>query len=166
MFQTVPLSIIRSFSLYTQQYIHFLLTACRQDQDGIGSVLILLASCMTYTITVCTVKNSWWWIHVACYSKNKFKKLVHLVGFIIRIHHDAPSPGRQIHILGMCIKKLCDCHKAPAQKSAALHSNCATAPAMLDHRDDAQSVMWLLVCSGNHVCLANVSYVQLAATIQ
>jgi len=31
-------------------------------QDGIGSVLILLASCqqtcMTYTIAVCTVKNS------------------------------------------------------------------------------------------------------------
>jgi len=29
------------------------------------SILILLASCqqtcMTYTIAVCTVKNSWWW---------------------------------------------------------------------------------------------------------
>jgi len=35
-----------------------LLTACEQDQDN---VLILLASCMTYTIAVCTVKNSWWW---------------------------------------------------------------------------------------------------------
>ena len=35
-------------------------TACEQDQEG--SVLILLASrqqtCMTYTIGVCTVKNS------------------------------------------------------------------------------------------------------------
>ena len=43
--------IIRSFSLYTQQ-----------DQDGTGSILILLASCqqtcMTYTIAVCTAKNS------------------------------------------------------------------------------------------------------------
>ena len=40
-----------------------LLTACEQDQDC--SILILLASrqqtCMTYTIAVCTVKNSWWW---------------------------------------------------------------------------------------------------------
>jgi len=36
MFETVPLSIIGSFSLYTQQ------------------------TCMTYTIAVCTVKNSWW----------------------------------------------------------------------------------------------------------
>ena len=39
-----------------------LLAACEQDQDGI---LILLTSCqqtcMTYTIAVCTVKNSWWW---------------------------------------------------------------------------------------------------------
>jgi len=31
-----------------------LLTACEQAQD----VLILLASSMTYTIAVCTVKNS------------------------------------------------------------------------------------------------------------
>jgi len=47
MFQTVPLSTIRSFSLYTQQW---------------KSMLILLASCqqtyMTYTIAVCKVKNS------------------------------------------------------------------------------------------------------------
>ena len=27
--------------------------------------------------------------HVEFYSKNKFVKLVHLVGFIIRIYHDA-----------------------------------------------------------------------------
>jgi len=29
-------------------------------------VLILLASCMTYTIAVCTVKNSWWWTGELC----------------------------------------------------------------------------------------------------
>ena len=33
--------------------------------------------------------------HVEFYSKNKFEKLVHLVGFIIRIYHDARSPERQ-----------------------------------------------------------------------
>jgi len=33
--------------------------------------------------------------HVEFYSKNKFDKLVHLVGFIIRIYHDARSPERQ-----------------------------------------------------------------------
>jgi len=62
MFRTVPLSIITSFSLYTQQ------------------------TCMTCTTVVCTVKNSWWWtqeLSETCrvYSKNKFEKLVHLVWF-------------------------------------------------------------------------------------
>jgi len=33
--------------------------------------------------------------HVELYSKNKFEKLVHLVGFIIRIYHDARSPELQ-----------------------------------------------------------------------
>ena len=32
--------------------------------------------------------------HVELYSKNKFEKLVHLVGFIIRIYHDSRSPER------------------------------------------------------------------------
>ena len=30
--------------------------------------------------------------HVEFYSKNKFEELMHLVGFIIRIYHDARSP--------------------------------------------------------------------------
>ena len=34
--------------------------------------------------------------HVEFYSKNKFEKLVHLVGFIIRIYHYARSPERRI----------------------------------------------------------------------
>ena len=64
MFRTVPLSIIRSFSLYTQQWYMSYgfadMTASEQDQNG--SVMILLASCqqtcMTYTIAVCAVKHS------------------------------------------------------------------------------------------------------------
>ena len=91
MFRTVPLSIIRRFSLYTQQrYMPYILRA------GSGrSVLILLASCqqtcMTYTIAVFTVKETAddgqrnCPKHVEFYSKNKFEKLVHLVGFIIGI---------------------------------------------------------------------------------
>ena len=35
--------------------------------------------------------------HVEFYSKNRFEKLVHLVGRIIRMYHDAWSPERQIH---------------------------------------------------------------------
>ena len=34
--------------------------------------------------------------HVEFYFKNKFEKLAHLVGFIIRIYYDAPSPERQM----------------------------------------------------------------------
>jgi len=74
MFRTVPLSIIRSFSLYTQQwYMSYRsadsLRAGSGSADslraGSGWILIPLASCqqthMTYTIAVCTVRNSWWW---------------------------------------------------------------------------------------------------------
>jgi len=42
MFRTVPLSIIRSFHCTNSSGINH--TACEQDQDGAGSVLILLAS--------------------------------------------------------------------------------------------------------------------------
>jgi hypothetical protein len=57
---------------------------------------------MTYTIAVCTVKkipDDGQFLcpkYVEFYSKNKFEKLVHVVGFIIIIYHDARSPERQI----------------------------------------------------------------------
>jgi len=57
---------------------------------------------MTYTIAVCTVKKTPddgqrnCPKHVEFYSENKFVKLVNLVGFIIRIYHDARSSERQI----------------------------------------------------------------------
>jgi len=41
--------------------------------------------------------------HVEFYSKNKFEKLVHLVGFIIRIYHYARSPERQISIINIAL---------------------------------------------------------------
>jgi len=65
MFRTVPLSIIRSFSLYTAMV--YVIQVCGQLANRIRtelrrSVLILLASCQqnytTYTTAVCTVKNS------------------------------------------------------------------------------------------------------------
>jgi hypothetical protein len=36
--------------------------------------------------------------HVEFYSKNKFEKLVHLVGFIVRIYHYARSSEYQIRV--------------------------------------------------------------------
>jgi len=57
MFRTVPMSIIRSFSPYTQQwYMSYRLRA--GSGQNCRSVLILLVSCMTYTIAGCTVKNT------------------------------------------------------------------------------------------------------------
>ena len=55
----------------------------RTESGGTSFVLILLASCMTYTIAVFTVKNSWWWTEELSETyrflfQNKFEKLVHL----------------------------------------------------------------------------------------
>jgi hypothetical protein len=88
MFRTVPLSII-SFSLYTQQWY----TSYRFADSlraGSGCNILTLQTCMMYTIAVCTVKKTPddgqrnCRKHVELYYKSKFKKLVHLVGFIIR----------------------------------------------------------------------------------
>ena len=68
MFRTVPLSIIRSFSLYTQQwYMSYRFADSLRANTAMvyvytGYADSLLASCqqtcMTYTIAVCTVNNS------------------------------------------------------------------------------------------------------------
>jgi len=86
----------------------YVIQACRQPSSRIrmerSSILILLESCqqiwMTYTIAVCSVKNFWWWTKEMSETcrisfQNKFEKLVRLVGFIIRICHDARSHERQ-----------------------------------------------------------------------
>ena len=53
MFRTVPLSIIRNFTPYTQQwYMSY------RFGDSSRAISILVK---TYSTAVCTVKNSWWW---------------------------------------------------------------------------------------------------------
>jgi hypothetical protein len=106
MFRTVPLSIIRNFSLYTQQgsmSYRFCwqlaskigmerLTACEQDQDGTpihpDPTRKLSAKPVWYRPLLCVQ----WKVpddgqrncpkHVEFNFKNKFEKLVHIVGFI------------------------------------------------------------------------------------
>ena len=89
MFQTVPLSIIRSLFTVHSAMI-YVIRVCRQLSSRIS--LVLLESClqtrMTYTIAEWTV-NKLLMIEelsetcrVSC--KNKFLKSVHLVGFIIK----------------------------------------------------------------------------------
>jgi len=72
-------------------------TACKQDQD-----VPSWSCCQAVSKpAVCTVKNSWWWTEELSKTcrvsiQNKFEKLVHLVGFIVRIYHDAWSHERQM----------------------------------------------------------------------
>ena len=105
MFRTVPLSIIRNFSLYTQQYyMSYRFTDSLRAESGWNQfrpdpVRKLSATCVTYNIAACTVKSpddgqGNCLKHVEFYSKNKFEKLVHLGGFIIRIYHDVRSSER------------------------------------------------------------------------
>ena len=84
MFRTVPLSIIRIFSLYKQQWYMSYRFADSCPDDG-------QRNCPK---------------HVEIYSKNKFEKLVHLVGFIIRIYHDARSPEHQIRMVSLYNSKV------------------------------------------------------------
>jgi hypothetical protein len=95
------------FTVHTARVYVYILSYRFVDSFRAGSgwnILILLESClqtwMTYTIAVCTVKNFWWWteeLSKICRVsfQNKFEKLVHLVGFIIRICHDARSHKRK-----------------------------------------------------------------------
>jgi len=93
--------------------IQVTVTACEQDQDGTSRIRtepVPSWSCSQ------AVSEPVWHIPLLCIqwktaddgqrncpkcvefcSKNKFEKLVHLVGFIIRIYHDARSPERQIN---------------------------------------------------------------------
>jgi hypothetical protein len=95
MFRTVLLSIIRSFPLYTQQWC----MSYRQLSSSrirMNNLIVLFESClqtrMTYTgILLCvqwkTPDNGQRNCpkHVELHSKNKFEKLVHLVGFVIQM---------------------------------------------------------------------------------
>jgi len=86
MFQTVPLSIIRSFSLYTQQWYMSYRFA---DILWAGSGWNTVPSC-SYTTAMCKAENSDdgrrnCMKHIEFHSKKlNFEKLVHLVGFITR----------------------------------------------------------------------------------
>ena len=88
MFRKVPLSIIRSFSLYTQQW-YMLYWFADSLRAGSGR------NCCVYSEKTPDDGQRNCPKHLEFYSKNKFEKLVHLVGFIIRIYNDARSPERQ-----------------------------------------------------------------------
>jgi len=95
MFRIVPLSIIGSFSLYTQLwYMSYRFADSLRAGSGrhCSSVLILLQAVSKPVWHIPLLCVQWktpddgqrnYPKHVEFYSKNKFEKLVHLVGFII-----------------------------------------------------------------------------------
>jgi hypothetical protein len=59
-------------------------------------------------VAVCTVLNSWWWTErpsetctAPFQNKNKFDKLVQLVGFAIEIYYDARPCERQTSVVNI-----------------------------------------------------------------
>ena len=84
MFRAVPLSVIRSFSLYTQQWYMSYRFAVSKP---VWHIPLLCVQRKTPDDGQRNCPK-----HVDFYSTNKFEKLVHLVGFIIRIYHDLRSP--------------------------------------------------------------------------
>ena len=87
MFRTVPLSIIRNF-FTVQTAVVYVIQVCWQQAVWHTPLL-----CVQWKTADDGRKNCP--KHVEFYSKNKFRKTVHLVGFILRIYHDARSPERQ-----------------------------------------------------------------------
>ena len=95
MFRTVPLSIISSFSLYTQQrYMSY------RFADSLKSANLYVLLSVQWKTADDGQRNCP--KHVKFYSKNKFEKWVHPVGFIIRIYHDTRSIECQICLFSWC----------------------------------------------------------------
>ena len=134
MFQTVPLSTISSFSLYTQQwYMSYRFADSLRAGSGMEPVPSWSCSQAVWHIPQLCVQ---WKTpddgqrncpkHVEFYSKNKLEKLVLLVGSIIRICHDAArSAGRQIirRLSKNCEKRLLDSSRLSVCPSAWNNSN-------------------------------------------
>ena len=102
MFRTFPLSIISSlFTVHTAKvYVIQLASRIRTFRPDparkLSANLYDIYRCCGYSEKTPDDGQRSCPKHAEFYSKNKFEKLVHLVGFIIRIYHDARSPERQI----------------------------------------------------------------------
>ena len=102
MFRTIPLSIIRSFSLYAQQWYMSYRFCRQQDQDIRPDPARKLSAKPVWHIPLLCVQ---WKTpddgqrncpkHVEFYSKHKFEKLANLLGGVMRMYHDARSSERQ-----------------------------------------------------------------------
>jgi len=90
------MSIIGSFSLYTQQWYmpyRFADRTAVPTWSCSQAVWHITLLCVQWKTAYHGQRNCP--KHVEFYSKNKFEKSIHLVGFTIRIYYDARSPERQ-----------------------------------------------------------------------
>jgi len=109
MFWTVSMSITRSLSLHIQQwYMSCRFSDSLQAASKPARQIPLL--CVQWETLDDGQRNCP--KHVEFHSKNKFEKLVHLVGFIIGIYHNARSPEQQIQT-----------HKKQYKNSLLMNSN-------------------------------------------
>ena len=134
MFWTVPLSIIRSFSLYTHQW--YVIQVCWQFQAGSGwNILILLVIVSKPVWHILLLCVQWKTPddgqtncpkHVEFHSKSKFEKLVHLVGFIIRNLSRCTvtwkSKKNEGHLFSNCNMTLCHSMEATECWKARINS--------------------------------------------
>jgi hypothetical protein len=94
-FQRVSLPIIRSLALYTQQrYMSYSFADSLRAGSGCKTVWHIPLLCVQWRTH--DDRQSDCPKYVEFHSKNKFEKSAHLIGFIIRIFHDARSHKRQI----------------------------------------------------------------------
>jgi len=92
MFRTGFLSIIRTLVLYTQQHTGYADCLLASSQHNLYDINLL--RCVPYYTPDDGQKTCP--KHVESYSKNKFGKLVGLVGFIMRIYHNTRSSECQM----------------------------------------------------------------------
>jgi len=87
MFRTLPLSIIRIFSLYTQKWYMSYSLRAGSGRNWFRPAWHIPLFCLQWKTH--DDRQRKFPKHVEFYSKNKFEILVHLDCFIIRIYHDA-----------------------------------------------------------------------------
>jgi len=98
MFRTVHLSIIRSFSLYTQQW-------CMSYRFANSSRTSCQQTFMTHNIAACTVKNSWWWTEELSETRSVlFQKTIWKISASNWFYHKNLSRCTVTRTSNLCIK--------------------------------------------------------------
>ena len=147
MFWTVPLSIIRSISLYTQQWYmsYWFADTSQTVSEPVWHIPLLCVQRKTSDDGQGNCPK-----HVEFYSKNKFEKLVHLVGFVIRIYHDARSPERQI----LQFSPLITIPLVPLNKSAdvKIHLTCTQQVTYNDLKQTTLYPNWVSSIFPQYIC--------------